>query len=335
MNIHFFFSGKLSREESASAFLASLLEQRVDFRIFFFDLLSLPKPEGNLSVDTEVNDVDVRIDYSIGMNNCVVLIENKIRSGAIQQNQLVRYYEKELSRKKSCIIKTVFITPHKSSGDAEVKRLDAVVRQGDSIQKISWCDDLVEYKSIISDDDFDKDLICGAFDSILKVIKLSENEKYPLAGGRHLVHEIAQRVMTKLTPTSPRLMLWRAKDCFDIYTVGTDIGIDLLFKFDVERKEPFSPIGLDDEKHLRITITSVFGLSSKGKKNQNIRIEWERLVNSNEFKILPEGSHRLEGHRFAFNYPIVGKADLVVETAIRIGRMVVDFLRRNGLLENP
>ena len=42
MNIHFFFKGKLSREESSSALIASLLEQRADFRSFFFEELDLP-----------------------------------------------------------------------------------------------------------------------------------------------------------------------------------------------------------------------------------------------------------------------------------------------------
>jgi hypothetical protein len=40
MNLHFFFEGKLAREEVSSAFLATLLEQRPDIRTAFFEVLA-------------------------------------------------------------------------------------------------------------------------------------------------------------------------------------------------------------------------------------------------------------------------------------------------------
>lgn len=333
MNMHFFFSGRLSREESASALLASLIEQREDFREFFFSLVQISKPEGSFAINTEVQDVDIRIDYSNGNNTYVILVENKIRAGAIQQNQLVRYYEKEDTRNEGAIISTVFITPHQSTGDSEIERLENILKNGDTVNKISWCDDLCDYRTLLRDDDPDKQLIESAMGSIINIIEESEKEKYPLLYGRKKIQEIASLVLKDLDTGICKFMIWRGKDYFDIYTVGTDIGIDFLLKFEVEPKEPFSPIGLSDDRNLQVTVSSLLGLSVKGKKNRDICSIWNSITESGQLKILPEGLHRPEGHRFAFHFEVVGDSAAIRIHAVRIANSVIDFLLRNRLLK--
>lgn len=93
MNPHFFFKGKLSREESASAYLATLLDQIPEFRVATLDKAGILEPGGPCTILTELREVDIRLDYPEA--ETVVLIENKIRSGALQVDQLSRYYQQE------------------------------------------------------------------------------------------------------------------------------------------------------------------------------------------------------------------------------------------------
>lgn len=140
MNPHFFFSGKLSREESASAFLATLLDQHAEFRAFFFRSLNREEPRGPRQVSIEHKEVDIRLAYPEAKT--VVLIENKVRPGALQVNQLVRYYQQERADTAASRILSIMISPSAGSGASEADRLarHKEFRPTDAVLKVSWRD---------------------------------------------------------------------------------------------------------------------------------------------------------------------------------------------------
>jgi len=90
------------REGAASALVGTLLKESSDFRVLFFD--ALEDLESNLvqslkrkmwDVDVEVHQLDIRLVALDG--STVLIIENKIHAGAVQRNQMVKYYDRELT----------------------------------------------------------------------------------------------------------------------------------------------------------------------------------------------------------------------------------------------
>ena len=90
VNPHFFFEGKLAREESASALLATLLEQSACFRQRFLDVLHLDINDAP-DVAVERNDVDVCLTFP--KDKTTILVENKTKGSSKTDSQLARYYE--------------------------------------------------------------------------------------------------------------------------------------------------------------------------------------------------------------------------------------------------
>lgn len=89
MHLRHFFRGSLKREEVASASLATLLEDPA-FREAFFKLF--PQSRNILgnpcwTVEVEAAGIDIRLDS----DEAVMIIENKVRPGAYQSGQLLRY----------------------------------------------------------------------------------------------------------------------------------------------------------------------------------------------------------------------------------------------------
>jgi hypothetical protein len=93
MNPHFFFEGTL-REEAASAFLATLLEQDPGFRAAFLRRVGV-----DFSVDVAPR---IRVEPYLGggkwpdvlvqLPGSIVVVENKVRPRIVQPDQLARYY---------------------------------------------------------------------------------------------------------------------------------------------------------------------------------------------------------------------------------------------------
>ena len=102
MNLHFFYEGSLGREEAASAFLATMLEQYPSFRKSFFDLLGLPDEKSRSlateewNVVTEEDEVDVTMHPQRG--NHVILIENKVQASSKMAGQVSRYYQSQINK---------------------------------------------------------------------------------------------------------------------------------------------------------------------------------------------------------------------------------------------
>lgn len=325
MNIHFFFEGKLSREETSSAFIASLLEQREDFRSYFFSHIGILEPREVGKFTVEQDDVDIRIDYP--KFKTVVLVENKIKVAALQVNQLVRYYLTQIRKDGDKRIVFVLLVPNGGTGKSEINRLrkNDHFRTTDFVDTISWRT-IAQFLDIIQPDDRDTEIICSGFDSILTLIERAAQERYPLVGGREILQEIAQRALTDLRQEFPgvRLQLWRSKDCFNIYTVGTNITVYVDLAFNVESKAPFPPIGLKDPENISVKLRTQFALSAKGKKNSHLRDEWNQITKSPCYEVPIGEIHKLEAKWFKREVPIAGTRDQIARQLLAMG---VEVLR--------
>jgi hypothetical protein len=322
MNLHLFFEGKLSREESASAFLATLLEQRPDFRSFFFNVLDQPEPKGDCSITIEHRNVDIRIDYPAAKR--VILIENKLRPGALQSKQLVRYYGDELRQNRKSRIVFAFIVPSEGSGTSEMGRLRTELRKKDSGYRVPW--ELIgEFQDTIRTKDKDKEFINSGFGVIFKIIKGATQEKYPVIGGREIANEIAKKVLQTLQRNFPkiRFSLWRSKNHFTILTNGTNVTIYVDLSFRTENKKPYKPIGIKDRKHLTLRLRTEFALSAKGKKAQTARSKWDRMSPDDLAAIVPSGEHQLHGRWYRRTVTASGSSKQLENQLVEMGRSLI------------
>jgi len=327
MNPHFFFEGNLSREESVSAFLAVLLEQHSDFRSFLFNTLEVTEPQGTCRVTIEEKEVDIRLDYP--SDKVTVLIENKLRPGSLQVNQLVRYYQSELKQNPDSRILSILAVPSEGTGTIEASRLVAhdQFRPSDLVYKISWRL-LTQFCDLMQQEDPNREFVRHGFASIFKIIESAAQEKYPLLGGREIAHEIAQHVLAALKQDFPdtRFGFWRGKDFFDIYTIGTDITVYVDLAFRVEDKSPYKPLEIHDGHHIIAILRTQFGLSAKGKRNAAAREKWVAMCQNGAVGILSSGKHKLEGRWFKHEVTASGDATLVERQLADMGRSVISNL---------
>jgi len=328
MNPHFFFKGKLSREESASAFLATLIEQRPDFRTFLFSALEMAEPKGSCSVTIEKKDVDIKIYYP--NDRIVVLIENKLRPGSLKVRQLVRYYQSELKENPNSKILSILVVPSEGTGTSEAARLrdNDQFRSTDFVGIVSWRG-FSQFRDLMQQEDADKEFIDRAFDSIFMIIDSAATEKYPLRDGREIAHEIAQNVLRALKKDFPhiRFGFWRGKDYFNIYSIATDITIYVDLAFHIANKAPYIPTEIQDRQHLTVILRTQFALSAKGKKNAAVRKEWDRICQDGIIEILPSGGHKLEGRWFKHEVSASGDTKLFERQLTDMGRLVITSLR--------
>jgi len=328
MNPHFFFQGKLSREESASAFLATLLEQRADFRSFLFRILEVEEPQSSGQVNIEQSNIDIRVEYSSAKVVC--LIENKVRPGAFQARQLVRYYRKELPTSVDSRILVILVVPYEGKGGSEINCLtndQEFRRQMDAAYRVSWRG-LAEFCDLLQQEDLHGEFVRGGFNCVLKMIDDAAQEKYPLIGGREIAHEITQAAFQALKQEFPRtsFRLWRGKDFFTIYTIGTDITIYVALSFRVDNKAPYTPLEIPDRQHVTAILSTQFSLSAKGKRDQRLKEEWDPINKNGEYDVAHLGLHRLAGKWFTREVAVCGDATVLEQQLVDMGRSIIKSL---------
>ncbi len=323
MNPYFFFVGKLSREESASAFLATLLEDRPDFRKYLFKIVAIPEPQGPCQVRIEQKDVDIRLDYPT--TKVVTLIENKVRPGALQVNQLLRYYLQECTTNADSQILSILIAPTEGGGASEVKRLTThkeFRRSTDAAYKLSWRE-LAQFCDLLADEDKDAEFIQGGFDCVSKMIQDAAQEKYPLTDRRKVAYDVAQTVFGLLSREFPQvgLRFWRAKDCFETYSIKTDVTIYVDLAFRVESKPPYTPMDILDREHIVATLRTQFALSAKGKRNKPLKTAWDEKCKGGSWL-----GHKLTGKWFKREVEVCGDAAILEDKLAEMGRSVIRSL---------
>jgi hypothetical protein len=208
MDFRYFFTGKMSREEAASAFLAMALDGSAGFRAHFFSVAGLAhlNPNAGWIIDVE----DERVDVTLRSNENVVLVENKIESEALRAGQLLSSYEAEAGKSIACV-SAVLLSPNRVG----VKHVEAV-RSCESFLKravtdrvlaLSW-HSLIDYRP-----GDDEEWIASGLHAIEEAIERANAALYPAIGSRAILRRLVDQVGSTLKGgAAPSVMRWSAKD---------------------------------------------------------------------------------------------------------------------------
>lgn len=224
---HFFFEGKLSREESASALLATLSEQSVEFRRRFCELIEVKTtPDDHFVVEVERNDIDIALDIG---NSTTVIVEAKIASGSKTDGQLAMYYERAKTDSPDRRFVCVYVAPTVALGKSEVEQL--VLRGGDSGVALSWeqMSDLVKGLA-----DFDAEFGVMGLAEVLRVIANRRSAYFDRSGDRALLYDAVDEAKRLVQHDKPpcTVATWKGKSSVDVYTCGTAISVNVSIHFE-------------------------------------------------------------------------------------------------------
>ena len=283
--------------------------------------------ERHWNVTVEEERVDVRIESE----NEIILLENKINSGAKQQGQLLRYYLQEMDRTPSKRIIAVFLAP-RNIGKDEVESVsnapEFISRANDLVVHVSW-EDLASYSSD-SSDPFET-LLRDGLDEIIRVIKEARLVKYAREGSREIIRNIVDCAYNELNKSKNiKLRRWSGKDVEEIITSGTNVTIWLDAVFNSSDEPPFEPISLVDENGLiQIDVRSQFKLARHVRKSSDLWNWWAAKVIESSFRVPEIGIYQLrENGWFFHSRHIEGMKNHIVNNIVFTGKAVVNSLSR-------
>ena len=126
-----FFAGAQSKEETASAYLATLLEFHPVFRSRFLALAAVePRLDGSLDWAVRVEDgrmnagaVDVTLEWPREDPTTFVMIENKLAASAKRAGQLRKYYLGAVNKWPGRRIVGFYLAPSKGLGASEIREV--------------------------------------------------------------------------------------------------------------------------------------------------------------------------------------------------------------------
>jgi len=349
MDLRHFFDGQQSRENAASAFLATLLEYDDEFRRRFLALAPVAPPlddsliwtikvEDNEPWTTSLPDVEAgsgTIDITLRSASTVVLIENKLAPSAKRHGQLRRYYEAATGTWHDKRIVALYLAPTAHFGDSEVKLVemcDAFVARragpagADDAGSVSWEDIHAIIKDLSNEGRWFADTGMNAVQAAI------DEAKYILSteGQRGVVRDIVQAARESLAANAVgvRFGPWRGRLYDVIYTAKAPITMFLGTHFAAESVPPFSVVGVvADDGRVRLTISTTFALSPKGRKSHALVSEWARLLKAGSVKVGGVGEFRLQdGKTFVLREAFDGTANELVDLLVARGTDVLAFL---------
>lgn len=333
MKLTHFFKGNLRREESTSAFLAMALEGVPKFRRHFFEKI-LPNEAASLSeriwdVSVEKDWVDVRMNT----DGLIVIIENKVNSGAKRQEQLLEYYNKARQADDSSKIIAVYLAPGQTGLDEVVRVRDsAQFRSNDSAEHLSW-EKLIAYSSDPAD--IRDDLVQSGLNSVKEIIEEARRGIYIAEGDRGTIRDmvnhardlVAQELAKKGVTLS--LQRWSGKDFEQILTVRTNISLWLDAVFEVEEEPPFSPLNLHNQAGgMEIWVRSQFRLAEKIRKTNPLLAHWwTQNMGSEGYNVSGVGWHTQdEKGWFIYKREIHGTEESISESLAGTAVAIIDGL---------
>jgi hypothetical protein len=321
MKLTYFFEATIRKEQIASAFLATLLNEKSSFRRFFFEK-AFPAEAVTLSkYDWKVEVEPYMVDIRLSSVNAVVIIENKVRAGAKREAQLIRYYQEQKGREPDQRVLAVYLAPRRI-GASEIAGLVPELKGGDSGVHVSW-EDMLTFNA---KGDSDVDVIENAFELIRDV--LNDYAKYPHEGDRGVIAEVVDDVLKRLRQTGARLGRWTGRDFEEIFTYGSPFTIWLDAAFEAETVQPWLPKDVRTlEEKLRLTIRSQFRLSERAGKDPEVRTRWAREFSDSEVGVSDLVYRRDPGSRwFRQQHEMTGTPKELADRMATVGRTLLDFL---------
>jgi hypothetical protein len=245
VRLRHFFENMVRREETASAFLATLLDYDPAFRRAFLRL-ALDDPGFDDHESWSVQVEEERVDVTLESPTMVVLIEDKISSGAKQQEQLLRYYRAAADAKSGKRTVAVYLAPRGIGIDEvdQVRRADLFThRESDVACYVPW-ESIAEIVAGLPQSEASWFANSG-MQEIERAIDRARQERYPALGDRALVRQIMDNAAGSMSTISPdvRLGRWGARDFEEILTYPTPVTVWLDAVFDVEPEPPLPACG--------------------------------------------------------------------------------------------
>tara|TARA_A100001037_G_C15121021_1_gene623835 strand:- start:390 stop:1385 length:996 start_codon:yes stop_codon:yes gene_type:complete len=271
VNPHFFFEGKLSREESASALFATCIQQSKVFAERFCRLIGMQTPPNDL-LEVKIEEKDTDVVFSVDSANTVVIVEIKIASGAKSDGQLAMYYERFAAESTSKRFVCVYLAPTDSLGKSEVEQLD--LRPGDCAQTVTW-EQVAQAATDLPD--IDREFVREGLKSVLDIIERKRSSYYDRVGDRAFLYDTINvaHQLVKEKEIAHRIMPWRGKRCVEVYTCKTAITASVSIFFD---SRDDGSVVLPRRNDLPVlTLTARFQPSKKNGKQPSTAAWWNSI----------------------------------------------------------
>jgi hypothetical protein len=245
MRFDYFFTGKLGREEAASAFLAMALDDSPAFRTYFLRCAGVA--DAVHALDWAVVVEDDRVDVTLRAPAHVVLVENKIDAGAVTPGQLLGYYETEVARAGDRPITVVFLSPE-GVGSREVGTVSGcptlLTRCAlDRVTAVSW-QELLKYNTTDGEA-----WIRSGLEAVERAIERANTAMYPPVGSRLILRQTADAAARLLRPlTQANVRRWSAKHKEALIINGLPLTINAWVQFTCEDREGAPVTSAPDEQ---------------------------------------------------------------------------------------
>lgn len=330
MDMRFFFEGMRDLELSASGFLAMLLDGSPQFRQAFLRAALANEEyadEAAWHVAIEVDNVDV----SMSSPRLEVIVENKIQAGSIEPDQLVGYYErarKNLPADRAMV--AVLLTPERV-GAAEVTKVRAVLRPGDTVAHLSWERDAARCADSIPEGPA-RELAQSGLQAVLRVID-DRSGGLAQTDERLVVRQIAARLFEDLQAQRPGALPWRwgGRNAEWIHTRKTSpFRLYVSLEFPVGGPPEYDPLTEVADRRRTVTLRSSFSKGGLIKRTSELGRRWAAV--GNDFDVPHVGVHRRSGPREPLERTEVfrGTSEEIADRLAAIGVAAVDALRAFG-----
>jgi hypothetical protein len=345
LDLTYFFAGQQSKENVASAWLATLLRFDEGFLRSFLELIPVdPQIDqaGDWTVKVEqgftgqAGAVDVTLESTAGT---FILIENKLGASAVTEQQLVHYYLGAIRDHSGERVIAVYLVPRATLAEPELTLVEnepefarRAGANADAATALVWTDDAFKRRVNSTVMRLGPELrwfgLTG-FESIQSVIgrRATGREPDPLRKELSIIIKRA-RVHLSRTPGRPKLRRWSSIGYESIYNEKSLVTMFLVVHFDEEEEPPNRLIDVVKGDLVRASVYVSFAPSSTGLKDGRVMAAWDDLVAREPIELPGLGMVPVrQGLTFRHDEPSAWrtKAELE-ELLVRLGDPVLSFI---------
>jgi hypothetical protein len=330
MDLRHFFDGLQSQEETASAFLATLLEYDEAFRRGFLAKARAEPLDNAQRWEVRVEDYRTMVgpmDVTLESDSTFVLIENKITAGAKMAGQLLRYYRGAVAKWPDRRVVALYLAPWPALGADEVAEVENEIevrrREGrDRTGGVTWDDVRVIIDELPERGGW---FASTGMDAVAKAIK---REALPPDAQRDVIRRVVEAARRTLQARLPEMTLarWPSIGQEAIYTAKAPVTLFITTAFDVDRETKML-LDVVVDGRIRATIYTNFALSPMGQVSPVLAHEWERLVRAGSVEIGGVDLYTVEGGKLAHSEEWTGTPEQLENRLVERGERVLDFLR--------
>jgi PD-(D/E)XK nuclease superfamily len=336
-----FFRGAQSREETASAYLATLLDYDPEFRQRFLALIPADPPLDPSydwavrveDVRTNAGAVDVSLEGPKSDPTTVVLIENKLVSSAKTDGQLLKYYRGAASVWPERRIVSLYLAPSRQLGASEVElvrssetyRSRRISRpEPDEVMAIEWEGDLARMIRALPAADW---FVASGIEEVISAIK---RRPLPPDAQREVIRYIVDCALTTLAERLPgvRFASWPCATEEYIYKPGgmLTVSVSMVYPVD-EQGNLFRDVVLDDVGLVSVTLVTDFGLRTKATQPPEVIQSWGALLHKGVIEVAGIEFERSPRRRFQHVDTVQTSQAALQQLIVERASQVVAFLR--------